>query len=124
MADYQAIFDKLLHPNRAKQEQLQNRIKELQELSSLALEIDNQQIYKSLQIESNQLFIQYLTLCFFDGLRFLVPHLFLLALITTKIKSITFLGSEIGIVPVYLVGAVLFHVLYRRHKKRLLQLSS
>lgn len=123
MADYKAILDKLFHPNRKKQEQLQDRMKELQELSRLALEIDNQQIYKNLQIESNQLFMKYLTLCFFDGLRFLVPHLFILALITTKIKSIALPGGEIGVLPVYLVGAILFHVLYKRHKKRILQLS-
>lgn len=123
MADWNSLLDKLFHPNRQEQEQIQERIKELQELSKLALEIENQNIYRSLQVESNQLFMRYLTLGFFDGLRFIIPHLFLLALITSKIKFIPLFGSNIGVVPVYLVGAVLFHVLYRRHKKRALQLS-
>jgi hypothetical protein len=123
------LLDKWFHPNRAKQKQLQNRIRELQELSKIALEIGNQPIYKSLQIESNELFMKYLTYAFFDGLRFIVPHLFLLAIISAKVRFIYLpvnlpgLGNEVGIVLVYLVTAIVFHILYKRYKNKTIQLS-
>jgi hypothetical protein len=109
--------------------QLQNRIQELQELSKIALEIGNHQIYRNLQTESNELFMKYLTYVFFDGLRFLVPHLFILAIITSQIRfiylpvSLPVLGNEIAVVLAYPVLAILLHILYKRYKKRTMQYS-
>lgn len=126
---FEQIWDKLFHPNRAKQEEIQNRLKEMQELSKIALEIGNKQIYKSLQIEMNELFMKYLTYAFFDGLRFIVPHLFLLAIITSKVRFIylpvdlPLLGNEIGIVLLYPVMAIMAHVLYKKFKSKKLLLS-
>lgn len=128
--NFSGLLDKWYHPNRAEQEQLQDRIKGLQELSRLALEIDNKQIYRNLQIESNELFMKYLTYMFFDGLRFIVPHLFLLAVITTKISFISLpvslpgLGSKIPIVLVYLVVAIIFYILRKKFRNRKMQLSN
>ncbi|SFH32230.1 hypothetical protein SAMN05660649_04741 [Desulfotomaculum arcticum] len=119
-----ALLDKWFHPNRAKQQELQDRIKELQELSNLALEIGNRQIYKNLQVESNELLMKYLTYAFFDGLRFLAPHLFILAIISTKISSIHLpvsipaLGDKLSIVFPYIVVAVLANYLYKKYKRK------
>ena len=119
-----ALLDKWFHPNRAKQQEVQDRIKELQELSRLALEIDNRQIYKNLQVESNELFMKYLMYAFFDGLRFLVPHLFILAIISTQISSvhlpvtIPWLGAQLSIVFPYLVVAILANYLYKKYKRK------
>jgi len=124
------LLDKWYHPNRVEQEKLQDRIKEMQELSKLALEIKNKQIYKNLQIESNELFMKYLTFVFFDGLRFLVPHLFLLAVINTQINFISLpvnlpgLGNEVSIVLVYPVLAIMFHIIFKKFKSKKMQLSN
>ncbi|WP_027365272.1 hypothetical protein [Desulfotruncus alcoholivorax] len=118
-----ALLDKWFHPNRAKQQELEDRIRELQELSNIALEIGNRQIYQSLQVESNELLMKYFVYAFFDGLRFLVPHLFLLALISTKISSIQLpvslpaLGDKLSVVIVYIVLAVLANYLYKKYKR-------
>lgn len=119
-----ALLDKWFHPNRAEQQELQDRIKELQELSSLALEIDNRQIYKNLQVESNELFMKYLMLAFFDGLRFLVPHLFLLAIISTQISSVHLpvtipgFGAKLSIAFPYIVVAVLAKYLNKKYRRK------
>ncbi|WP_347490542.1 hypothetical protein [Desulfoscipio sp. XC116] len=124
------MLDKWFHPNEAEQERLQNRIKELQELSKLALEIDNREIYKNLQSESNELFMKYLTYIFFDSLRFIVPHLLLLAVITSKIKfirlpvNLPLLGSEISIVLVYLVAVIMYYIVRKRIRSKKMQLSN
>lgn len=122
-------LDKWFHPNREKQEEIQNRLKELQELSSIAMEIGNKQIYRNLQVEMNELFMKYLTYVFFDGLRFIAPHLFLLALITSQVRfiyvpfNLPLFGNEIGIVLIYPVMAILAHVVYKRMRLRKMQLS-
>jgi len=119
-----ALLDKWFHPNRANQQEVQDRIKELQELSRLALEINNRQIYKNLQVESNELFMKYLMYAFFDGLRFLVPHLFILAIISTQISSvhlpvtIPWLGAQLSIVFPYIVVAILANYLYKKYKRK------
>jgi len=127
--NFEQLWDKIFHPNKAKQEEIQNRLKEMQELSKLATEIGNKQIYKNLQIEMNELFMKYLTYAFFDGLRFIVPHLFLLAIITSKVRFIylpvdlPLLGNELGIVLLYPVMAILAHFAYKRFRSKKLQLS-
>ncbi|MBF7082536.1 hypothetical protein IT084_06025 [Desulfallas sp. Bu1-1] len=129
MSGFKTMLDRWFHPNREKQEQLQNRIQELQELSKIALEIGNHQIYRNLQTESNELLMKYLTYVFFDGLRFLVPHLFILAIITSRIRfiylpvSIPVLGNEVAVVLVYPVLVMLLHILYKRYKKRTMRYS-
>ncbi len=129
MSGFEQLWDKLFHPNKAKQEEIQNRLKELQELSQIAMEIENKQIYKNLQVEMNELFMKYLVYVFFDGLRFIVPHLFLLAIITSKVRFIylpvdlPLLGNEVGIVLLYPVMAILAHFAYKRYRSRKMQLS-
>jgi len=129
MSGFEQLWDKLFHPNKAKQEEIQSRLKELQELSQIAMEIENKQIYKNLQIEMNELFMKYLTYVFFDGLRFIVPHLFLLAIITSKVRFIylpvdlPLLGNEVGIVLLYPVMALLAHFAYKRFRSKKMQLS-
>lgn len=129
MSGFEKLWERLFHPNKAKQEEIQNRLKELQELSQVAMEIDNKQIYKNLQIEMNELFMKYLVYVFFDGLRFIVPHLFLLAIITSKVRFIylpvdlPMLGNEVGIVLLYPVMAIMAHYAYKRYRNKKLQLS-
>ncbi len=122
-------LDKWFHPNRAQQERILKRIQELQELSKIALEIENPQIYKNLQVEQNELFLKYLMYVVFDGLRFILPHLFLLGIISTQVRiiplpvTLPLIGNEVGIVLVYLIGAILFHIFFKRYKASKLQLS-
>ncbi|HBX23148.1 MAG TPA: hypothetical protein DEF34_05895 [Desulfotomaculum sp.] len=127
--NYAKLWDKIFHPNRAKQEEIQNRLKEMQELSKLATEIGNKQIYKNLQVEMNELFMKYLTYVFFDGLRFIAPHFLLLAIITSKVSfiylpvNLPLFGNEIGVVLLYPVMAILAHFAYKRFRSKKLQLS-
>jgi len=127
--NFEQLWDKIFHPNKAKQEEIQNRLKEMQELSKLATEIGNKQIYKNLQIEMNELFMKYLTYAFFDGLRFIVPHFFLLAIITSKVSfiylpvNLPLLGNEVGVVLLYPIVAIMAHFTYKRFRSKKLQLS-
>lgn len=129
LSAWRQLLDKWFHPHRDKQEEIQNRLKELQELSSLAMEIGNQQIYRNLQVEMNELFMKYLTYVFFDGLRFIVPHLFILAFITSQVRFIylpvqlPLLGNEIAVILIYPVIAILAHIVYKRKFGKKLQLS-
>lgn len=129
MFNMDALLEKWFHPNRIQQEHILTRIKELQELSSIALEIENHQIYKNLQTEQNELFLKYLMYAFFDGLRFILPHMFLLGLISRQINTISLpvalplIGDQVGILFAYLVMAILFHIVIRRYKSYKIQLS-
>ena len=121
---YEQLWDKIFHPNKAKQEEIQNRLKEMQELSKIAAEIGDRQIYKSLNMEMNELFMKYLTYVFFDGLRFIAPHFLLLAIITSKVSfiylpvNLPLLGNEIGVVLLYPVMAIMTHFAYKRFRFR------
>jgi len=129
LRNFEQLWDKLFHPHQAQQAEIQNRLKELQELAQIALEIENRQIYKSLQTEMNELFMKYLTYVFFDGLRFIVPHLFLLAIITSKVKfiplpvALPLLGNQVGIVILYPLMALLIHWGYKKFRSKKMQLN-
>ncbi|KLU65752.1 hypothetical protein DEAC_c23820 [Desulfosporosinus acididurans] len=82
MVTWFEIFDKLLHPHRKKQEKLMSRMIEYRELSSIALENENQGMYSLLQRELNEMFCEYLTWSFLDGIGFLIPHVLIMGLIS------------------------------------------
>lgn len=119
------LSDKWFHPNRDEQEKMINRLTEFKELSAVAVQLSDKVAYRNLQIEMNQLFMQYLVTVFFDGLRFLLPHIIILAILSTYVQTIQLsfiipgLGGEIGILVWYPVVAILAHVTYKRLKKRL-----
>jgi len=126
---FDQLWDKIFHPNKDKQEEIQNRLKEMQELTKIAAEIGDRQIYKSLNTEMNELFMKYLMYVFFDGLRFIAPHFLLLAIITSKVNFIylpvdlPLLGNEIGVVLLYPVLAIMTHFAYKRLRSKKMQLS-
>lgn len=120
------LSDKWFHPNRKEQEEMMTRLTEYKELSSVAVQLGDKAAYRNLQIEMNQIFMKYMVTVFFDGLRFLLPHFIILAILSAYVQSIKLsfiipgLGGEIGILVWYPVAAILAHVTYKRLKKRLL----
>jgi hypothetical protein len=119
------LSDKWFHPNREKQEEIMTCLSEFKELSTVAVQLGDQAAYKNLQIEMNQMFMQYMVTVFFDSLRFLLPHFIMMWLLSINYRFINLpfaipgLGSEIGIVVWYPVAAILAHISFKRLKKRL-----
>lgn len=119
------LSDKWFHPNREKQEEIMTRLSEFKELSAVAVQLGDQAAYKNLQIEMNQMFMQYMVTVFFDSLRFLLPHFIMMWLLSINFRfinlpfSIPGLGSEIGIVVWYPVAAILAHIAYKRLYRRI-----
>lgn len=119
------LSDKWFHPNREKQEEIMKRLSEFKELSMIAAQLGDQATYRNLQIEANQMFMQYIVTVFFDSLCFLLPHFILMWILSINFRfihlpfSIPGLGSEIGIIVWYPVIAILAHVSYKRLKRRL-----
>lgn len=68
--------------HKEKQKKLIQRIGELRELSGLAAEAGAPAVYQSLQKEANELLMEYLALCFIDGIYFLLPHVLVLAVLS------------------------------------------
>ncbi len=105
----------LLHPHREKQERLMSRIKELKELSSIASEAGIHSMYQSLNKEANELFMEYLVLCFLDGMSFLLPHAVAMWLLSIKFStvflpfSLPWVGNQIGIIVWYPLCAVVYY---------------
>lgn len=119
------ISDKWFHPNREQQEEIMARLGEFKELSTAAVQLGDQQAYKNLQVEMNQMFMKYMVTVVFDSLRFLLPHFVMMWLLSINFRFINLpfaipgMGSEIGIVVWYPIAAILAHVAYKRLKKRL-----
>lgn len=124
------LSDKWFHPNRKEQEEMMSRLTNYKELSSVAVQLGDMAAYRNLQIEMNQIFMKYMVTVFFDGLRFLLPHLIILAVLSTYVDSIKLsfiipgLGGEIGILVWYPVVAILAHVTHKRLKKRLSKITA
>ncbi|WP_104373373.1 hypothetical protein [Desulfocucumis palustris] len=119
-----ALAKNLLHPHREKQERLMSRIKELRELSSIASEAGMHSMYQSLNKEANELFMEYLVLCFLDGMSFLLPHAVILWLLSIKFStlalpvSLPWVGNQIGIIVLYPLCAVAFYAGRGYYRKR------
>lgn len=115
--------DKLLHPHREKQEKLLARVKELKELSTLASEAGIPSMYRSLNRETNEVFMEYLMFCFLDGISFLLPHALAIWLLSSKFSSIAlpvslpWLGNQISIMIWYPLCAVIYYA-GRKYLKR------
>lgn len=127
MKELLKIIDKIIHPNRKKQEEMMKRINELKELSVIASEHGINAIYRSLNREMNELFMQYMVFAFLDGVIFLIPHFFMIWMLSLKFSIITLpfnmpggLGNQIGIVAWYPLCAISYYVIrWRMRKKRL-----
>lgn len=111
--------NKLLHPHRDRQEKLMSGMTEYKELSALALENDNKTMYLLLQREMSELFYEYLTLCFLDGIGTLIPHALAMWLISLCLPVLTLpfslplFGHEVGVIVWYPLVVVLFYVMRR-----------
>jgi len=117
-------IDQLLHPHREKQEKLLARMAEYRELSSLALESDNEAMYSLLQRELNEMFCEYLTWCFLDGIGYLIPHALVMWLISLRFPvlnlpfALPWLGSDAPVIVWYPLLVIAFYILRRLVRKR------
>jgi len=108
--------DKILHPHQARQEETLGKLVEYRELSSLALESGNEVIYSYFQKEMNQVFMEYLTWCFLDGIGSMIPHvlvMWLLNLLMPSIKlpfSLPYVGSQLTVIVWYPALAISFYI--------------
>lgn len=110
------MIDKILHPHRGKQEKLMSRMVEYRELSSLALESENRVMYSLLQREMNEMFCEYLTWCFLDGIGYLIPHALVMWLISARFPYFTFpfdlplIGNQVSVIVWYPLAMILYYV--------------
>ncbi|MGQ9556460.1 MAG: hypothetical protein ACUVTU_00710 [Desulfurispora sp.] len=106
------------------------RIEELRELSGLAAEAGVPAVYQSLQKEANQLLVEYLALCFIDGIYFLLPHVLVLAVLShfwpvlVLPAGAPFYGGEVSctiwypaLVVMYYLGKKLSGRLLKTHRR-------
>lgn len=115
-----------INPYRKKQEEKMARIQELKELEAIAAEYGHKNIYKSLNVEMNQLLMEYLGLCFLDGLKFLLPHVVAIWILGIKFSVIHLpyiapeTGGGINIVVWYPVCAIIYYIvkMIRKRAKR------
>lgn len=117
-------FQKLLHPYSDKQEETMSRIKELKELSVIATEAGMPGMYQSLNREANELLMQYLVYAFFDGIRFLLPHVVAIWLLSIKFSIINLplslpgIGNQIGIIAWYPLCVIGYYIGKKYMKKK------
>lgn len=117
-------LNKLLHPHRAKQAELMARIKELRELSVIATDAGMPEMYQSLNREANELLMEYFVLSFLEGIRFLLPHVVAIWLLSIKFSIITLpvslpgIGNQIGIIAWYPLCAIAYYIGKKYFKKR------
>lgn len=109
-------LNQMLHPHRERQEKLISRMAEYRELSSLALESDHKVMYSLLQREMNEIFCEYLTWCFLDGIGFLIPHILIMWLISLRFPVVVLpfdlplIGNEAGVIIWYPLVVITFYV--------------
>lgn len=117
------IIDKVLHPHRKKQEKLMSRMVEYRELASLAYENENQAMYSLLQRELNEMFCEYLTWAFLDGIGFLIPHVFIMGLISLWLPDFTLpfnlplIGNHAYVIVWYPLVMIIYYIGRRLQRK-------
>lgn len=117
------IIDKVLHPHRKKQEKLMSRMVEYRELASLAYENENQAMYSLLQRELNEMFCEYLTWAFLDGIGFLIPHVFIMGLISLWLPYFTLpfnlplIGNHAYVIVWYPLVMIIYYIGRRLQRK-------
>lgn len=85
------VFERLKFlkdPHSEKIDQYKARYLELNELSQIAVGIQDEAAYKSLQEEMREVFFDYLTATTVDSIYKLLPHLLLICLISLKVKTV------------------------------------
>lgn len=116
MFSWLEIIDKVLHPHRKKQEKLMSRMAEYRELASLAYENDNKDMYTLLQRELNEMFCEYLTWSFLDGIGFLIPHVLIMGLISFWLPYFTLpfklpvIGNHAYVIVWYPLMIIIYYV--------------
>ncbi|KLU60218.1 hypothetical protein CEB3_c36490 [Peptococcaceae bacterium CEB3] len=115
MKAWLGMINKFLHPHQKKQEKLLARLAEYRDLSSLALESESKLMYSLLQREMNEVFCEYLTLAFLDGIGFLIPHVLVLWLINFRFPylvlplQLPWIGNQLPVIIWYPAAAILFY---------------
>ncbi|WP_088226020.1 hypothetical protein [Desulfosporosinus sp. FKB] len=110
------IIDKVLHPHRKKQDKLMARMVEYRELASLAYEHDNKDMYTLLQRELNEMFCEYLSWSFLDGIGFLIPHFFIMGFISLWLPYFTLpfdlpvIGNHVSVIIWYPLVMIAYYV--------------
>ena len=112
MENFSKLFKFLRNPHRAKIEQLKVRYQELDDLSNVAVEIEDATAYKSLQKEMREVFFDYLTAVVVDSAYKLVPHVLIIWVISLKWQSITvpIVHWQVNILSAYLLSYLIFNV--------------
>jgi hypothetical protein len=106
------LFKSLKDPHTAKIRQLKDRYQELDDLSTVAVEIENEAAYKSLQIEMKEVFFDYLSAIVVDSVYKLVPHVLIIWVISLKWQSITvpIVNWQINILGGYLLSYLIYSI--------------
>lgn len=99
-------------PHGARIEKFKTRYKELDELSSVAVEIGDAMAYKSLQAEMREVFFDYLTAIVVDAIYRLVPHVLILCMISyfIPIIKIPFVNWQVNIFGAYLLAYFTYYI--------------
>lgn len=102
----------LKDPHAKKVQHYKERYQELDDLSNVAVEIGDEEAYKSLQVEMKEVFFDYLAAVAVDSIYKLAPHVLIIWVISLKWPNITipFVNWKVSIFGVYLVTFVLFQV--------------
>lgn len=98
-------------PHKEKMEELKKRYKDLNDLSQVAVEIGDGAAYQSLQTEMKEVFLEIFSLAIVEGLYALLPHVLLIALLSTRFNTITVLGQDVGIYIWYPVCAIILYLI-------------
>jgi len=105
------LFKSLKDPHTAKMRQLKDRYQELDDLSNVAVEMENEAAYKSLQIEMKEVFFDYLSVLVVDSVYKLVPHVLVIWVISLKWQSVTFpiVNWQVNILGAYLLMYLIYN---------------
>ena len=112
MKNFSKLLKFLRSPHREKIEKLKIRYQELDDLSNVAVEIDDVAAYRSLQKEMREVFYDYLTAIVVDSVYNLVPHVLIIWVISLKWQSITvpIVDWQVNILAAYLLSYLIFNV--------------
>lgn len=112
----------LLNPHKQKIESLKKKYKELDELSTAAIGLEDINAYHSLQNEMREVFFDYITAIFVDGLYTMLPHVLLIWLLSIKYRTITIpvVNYQVNIVIWYPLLYLLLYLSYKTVRKLLL----
>ncbi|MDP4127745.1 MAG: hypothetical protein Q8912_12470 [Bacillota bacterium] len=110
---YFSKLEKFLRsPHKAKIDQLKGRYQELDELSNVAVEIEDAVAYRSIQVEMKEVFFDYLTAVVVDSVYKLVPHVLIIWVISLRWQNITvpIVNWKVNILAAYLLSYFIFNL--------------